>query len=118
MDVVFARRAGIDPRLLRRLLYPMVGGHPTDHSNRQPGACKNSELMSTALILATESRGCEPTGDTPGEPVLMKSELLQKLLTLRIQEFRRNFALLVADLGVYRATGSPTETSFRVSPGE
>jgi hypothetical protein len=26
-SVVFARRAGIDPRLLRRLLYPMAGGH-------------------------------------------------------------------------------------------
>jgi hypothetical protein len=35
--------------------------------------------MSTALILVTESLGCEHTGDAPGDSVLMKSEQLRRM---------------------------------------
>jgi hypothetical protein len=55
-------------RSFRQLIYP------TDRSNRQPGACKNSQWMSTASIRATVSRGSEHTGDAPGDSVLIWSK--------------------------------------------
>jgi hypothetical protein len=59
-----------------RLIYPVAGGYPADRSNLETGTCKNPELISTASILATESRGSELTGAAPGDSVLMKSEPL------------------------------------------
>jgi hypothetical protein len=58
----------------------MTGEYPADHSNRQPGAFKNLQFRSTASILATEPRGCEPTGDAPGDFVFTKSKQLLILL--------------------------------------
>jgi hypothetical protein len=64
----------------------MPGGHPADRSNRQPDACKNSQWMTTASILATESRGSEHTGDAPGDPVPTKSEQFRDQTALQCPE--------------------------------
>jgi hypothetical protein len=73
-----ARRAGIYPRLLRRLIYPTAGGHPGDDFKRQPGLFRVSFIQPCSVFFvsftAASPGSCPGNVSTSGSQVLRAEE--------------------------------------------